>query len=842
VKVCPTCNEVYKDDDINFCLADGTTLLKKKSKVTKHSHWNDVVAVILAALAVLVFLCLITSTTDDRSLISTGGVSTTTKNWIGFVGANIAAIFLSAFGWTAYLIPILIVLISWRVYQSDTLVPRASRVAGFIFFAVSLSGLLALLGGYGAIVGEAAAQSTAHFIGSIGAGILLLAIFICSVLLITNFTLESLHSNFNFAWENIRIRIDEALAKRREERSPEIAAAKDRADKRKKQREKIEKTAKVEEDIPPTIAVANMEAMAAAAAVGRSEPLFADDDRFGSIPTIDSPDKSYETQKVVESDVEETPSEVEETKPDKDETNSEATEIEESPVDEIDELPISPKAAQNLDNYKLPDSTLLTEVPQPLAFSKSELQEVAKLLEQKTAEFNVPGKVVHISPGPVVTTFEFKPDAGVKYSRVTGLVDDLCLALKAPSMRIDRIPGKAHVGMEVPNQKREVIFLREVIESPIFNKSDSLLTLGLGKTISGDKYVADLAKMPHLLIAGATGAGKSVGVNTLVMSILYKAKPDEVKFIMVDPKRLELGLYADIPHLSTPIITDPKRAAVALRWAVSEMEKRYKDLAQFGVRNIAGYNEKIAGWIAEERLDDNGDPYRKLPYVVIIIDELADLMMVSGKEVEESITRLAQMARAVGIHLVLATQRPSVDVITGLIKANFPSRISFRVSSKVDSRTIIDGNGAESLLGSGDMLFLPPGNSQVTRVHGAFVNEAEIQKVVEHVKGHNGQQFRPEYDTTITKTEEEMDDGGDLPGRRDPLFMDALKCVVQAKRGSTSLLQRHLRIGYGRAAAILDAMVREGYIGEMDGSTRARPVLEKAYEDLQDISEMENEQ
>ncbi len=838
MKVCPTCNEVYKDDDINFCLADGTTLLKKRSKTAKHSHWNDVVAVILAALAVLVFLCLITSTTDDRSLISTGGVSTTTKNWIGFVGANIAAIFLSAFGWTAYFVPILIVLIAWRVYQSDTLVPRASRVAGFIFFAVSLSGLLALFGGYGAIVGEAAAQSTAHFIGSIGAGILLLAIFICSVLLITNFTLEGLHSHFNVAWDNVRIRIDEFLAKRREARSPEIAAAKDRAEKRKKQREKVEKAAKVEEEIPPTIAVANMEAMAAAAAVGRSEPLFADDDRYGSIPTIDSGEKSYETQKVVEPDIEEAPPEIEETKPEKAEASPEPSELEESPTqdDEIDE-PTSSKAAQNLDSYKLPDSTLLTEVPKPLSFNKSELQEVAKLVEQKTAEFNVPGKVVHISPGPVVTTFEFKPDAGVKYSRVTGLVDDLCLALKAPSMRIDRIPGKAHVGMEVPNQKREVIFLREVIESPIFEKSSSLLTLGLGKTINGDKYVADLTKMPHLLIAGATGAGKSVGVNTLVMSILYKAKPDEVKFIMVDPKRLELGLYADIPHLSTPIITDPKRAAVALRWAVSEMEKRYKDLAQFGVRNIAGYNEKIAGWIAEERLDDNGDPYRKLPYVVIIIDELADLMMVSGKEVEESITRLAQMARAVGIHLVLATQRPSVDVITGLIKANFPSRISFRVSSKVDSRTIIDANGAESLLGSGDMLFLPPGNSQVTRVHGAFVNEAEIQKVVEHVKGHNGQVFRPEYDTTITKTEEELDDSGDLPGRRDPLFNDALKCVVQAKRGSTSLLQRHLRIGYGRAAAILDAMVREGYIGEMDGSTRARPVLAKAYEDLQDIEE-----
>jgi S-DNA-T family DNA segregation ATPase FtsK/SpoIIIE len=326
-------------------------------------------------------------------------------------------------------------------------------------------------------------------------------------------------------------------------------------------------------------------------------------------------------------------------------------------------------------------------------------------------------------------------------------------------------------------------------------------------------------------------------VNSLVVSILYKAKPDEVKFIMVDPKRLELGVYGDIPHLATPIITDPKRAAISLRWAVTEMERRYKDLAGYGVRNIDGYNIEAKRRNSIEQWDDNGEPHRTLPYIIIIIDELADLMMVSGKEVEESITRLAQMARAVGIHLVLATQRPSVDVITGLIKANFPARISFRVSSKVDSRTIIDSNGAEGLLGKGDMLFLPPASSQVIRVHGAYVDEKEISKIVEHIKA----QGKPEYDTTITQSDEEMDDGGDLPGRRDPLFLDALKCVVNAKRGSTSLLQRHLRIGYGRAAAILDAMVKEGYIGDMDGSTRARPVLSKAYEDLQDLAEMGGE-
>ncbi len=819
MKICPTCNEVYKDDDINFCLSDGTTLLKKKvGKAAKHSHWNDVVAVILAAFALLVLLSLVTSSPEDRSFISTGAGSAITRNWIGVVGANIAAAMLSVFGWTAYLIPVLIALIGWRVFKSDTLVPQASRVAGYIFFAAALSGLITLAGGYGGITGEAAAQGTAYFISSIGAAIFLFAIFISSILLITDFTVEGFLQHFDVAGGNLKIRIDEWRAKRRAERSDEIEAAQMRADKRKGKRELADNA------LPPTIAVDSLDAIAAA--VGRSEPLF-EHERLDSIPTITRREEKYETQQISAADVKK--------------TTANASDSDGAPTlndDAGSADPVAAAASQNYDNYKLPESELLTEIPKPFTHKESELRDVATLLQKKTAEFSVPGKVMHIAPGPVVTTFEFKPDAGVKYSRVTGLVDDLCLALKAPSIRIDRIPGKAYVGIEVPNQKREVIYLREVIESAIFDGSKSLLTLGLGKTIDGAKYVADLAKMPHLLIAGATGAGKSVGVNTLVMSILYKAKPDEVKFIMVDPKRLELGLYADIPHLSTPIITDPKRAAVALRWAVTEMERRYKDLAGYGVRNIDGYNEKAKQLNKDEKWDENGDPHRNLPYIVIIIDELADLMMVSGKEVEESITRLAQMARAVGIHLVLATQRPSVDVITGLIKANFPSRISFRVSSKVDSRTIIDGNGAESLLGQGDMLFLPPGNSNVTRVHGAYVNEAEIGKVVEFIKA----QGRPEYDTTITKTEEELDENGDLPGRRDPLFMDALKCVVQAKKGSTSLLQRHLRIGYGRAAAILDAMVRDGYIGEMDGGTRARPILPKAYEDVQDISEMENEQ
>ena len=482
----------------------------------------------------------------------------------------------------------------------------------------------------------------------------------------------------------------------------------------------------------------------------------------------------------------------------------------------------------------MPDFEFLTAPPPHGEQEDEELLGLATKLAEKCKEFNVTGQIKHICPGPVVTTYEFKPDPGVKYARVTNLVDDLCLALKAESIRIDRMPGKPHVGIEVPNPERETIHLREVVESRPYRESEGKLTIALGKTIDGLNYVADLAKMPHLLIAGATGTGKSVAVNSLIVSILYKARPDEVKFILVDPKRLELGLYEGIPHLATPIITEPKRAATALKWAVAEMERRYRELAGWSVRNIDGYNTEVARRNFAKDYNDAGEPWKPLPYIVIIIDELADLMMVSRFEVEESITRLAQMARAVGIHLVLATQRPSVDVITGLIKANFPSRISFRVSSKVDSRTIIDANGAEQLLGRGDMLFLPPGTSRLIRVHGAYVDEMEIQRIVTHIKA----QGEPSYDETITQTEEEAMGLDGSSGERDELFEDALRICVEMKRASTSVLQRRLRIGYGRAAAILDMMEREGFIGQADGA-RPRPVLGRAYESVADWDEQE---
>ncbi|MCH8882460.1 MAG: DNA translocase FtsK, partial [SAR324 cluster bacterium] len=383
---------------------------------------------------------------------------------------------------------------------------------------------------------------------------------------------------------------------------------------------------------------------------------------------------------------------------------------------------------------------------------EKQLMERAKLLQQRCREFAVQGAVQEIHPGPVVTTFEFKPNAGIKYSKITSLADDLCLALQAESVRIDRIAGKSTVGIEIPNMIRETIGLREILETDKFAASPSRLTLALGKTIAGAPYVIDLASMPHVLIAGATGSGKSVLLNSFICSILYKSTPDEVKIILIDPKRIELGVYKDIPHLLTPVVTDPKKASDVLKWIVFEMENRTKMLASEGVRNIDQYNNIIRGAVAagEKREAENGVPLRPLPYVMVVIDELADLMMVSSSDVEDSITRLAQMARAVGIHLVLATQRPSVDVITGIIKANFPTRIAFRVASRVDSRTILDSNGAEQLLGRGDMLLLPPGSARLVRLHGPFVSEAEVGRLVAFWR----REGKPEYNQAILQAQE----------------------------------------------------------------------------------------
>ncbi len=478
--------------------------------------------------------------------------------------------------------------------------------------------------------------------------------------------------------------------------------------------------------------------------------------------------------------------------------------------------------------FRLPSTTLLTEAPPRTAFDTQELKDTATRIKAKFEEFNVRGSVTQINPGPVVTTFEYKPEAGMKYSRITTLTEDLCLGLQAESILIERIPGKPTIGIEVPNSKREVISLRQILESEEFLSSPSPLTVALGKDINGRIKVAALDTMPHLLIAGSTGSGKSVMLNSLIMSILYKATPDQVRLIMVDPKRLEFGLYEGIPHLLTPVITESKKAVNALRNAVLEMERRLKLLAAQGVRNIDQYNKKIRGMQVKPRSlfeeENDTEVLEPIPYILILIDELADLMMLERSAVEETVTRLAQMARAVGMHLVLATQRPSVDVITGLIKANFPSRISFRVATRVDSRTVLDVMGAEHLLGKGDMLFLPPGSSRLTRVHGSYVSESETNDVVEFWK----QQAEPDYDQTFLLAPPSDDDEAEeeMSGPEDPMYQDAVRVVLEQGKASTSTLQRRLRLGYGRAARILDMMQREGIIGPPDGS-RPRDVLKR---------------
>jgi S-DNA-T family DNA segregation ATPase FtsK/SpoIIIE len=489
---------------------------------------------------------------------------------------------------------------------------------------------------------------------------------------------------------------------------------------------------------------------------------------------------------------------------------------------DVDEKQVT-VAPKHVSGYKLPPSTLLNSGSGPQVVREDALRDEAKVLVEKCAEFDVMGQVVQINPGPMVTTYEFKPEAGVKYSRVTGLAEDLCLAMRAESILIERMAGKSTVGIQVPNHERETIHLRDVLESETFAKAKSRLTLAMGKDINGRIVTADLASMPHVLIAGSTGSGKSVAINAMIMSLLYRTTPAQVRLILVDPKRVELGMYEGIPHLFTPIITEPKLAANALRNAVREMERRLKLLASRSVRNIDQYNKLFDG--AMPSLFDDGTEEQPLPYIVIIIDELADLMMLDRANVEESITRLAQMARAVGIHLVLATQRPSVDVITGLIKANVPTRISFRLATKVDSRTILDTNGAEALLGRGDMLFLPPGTSRLMRLHAPFVSEKETAAVVAFWKDQGSAEYVEGFlESPKEERQNNFEGGSGDEDENDPMFDDAVRLVFEFGKASTSLLQRRLRIGYGRAAHLIDLMERDGLVGPADGS-RPRELL-----------------
>jgi DNA segregation ATPase FtsK/SpoIIIE, S-DNA-T family len=464
--------------------------------------------------------------------------------------------------------------------------------------------------------------------------------------------------------------------------------------------------------------------------------------------------------------------------------------------------------------YRLPPLSLLDRPPsREQNLDKEYYFEVSRQLEEKLADFNVVGKVVGISPGPVITTYEFAPAPGVKINRIVALAEDLALGLKVESVRIaGSLPGKGAIGIEVPNPRRQIVPIRDIFAHETFQQAASRLTMGLGMDVVGNPVVADLSRMPHLLIAGATGSGKSVAVNTIICSILYNAAPDEVRLLLVDPKRIELSAYESIPHLLHPVVVDPKLASRALQWAVREMERRYQLMEEARVKSLAGYNQE-----AEE----------KLPLIVIIIDELADLMMVSSREVEDAVARLAQMARAAGMHLILATQRPSVDVLTGLIKANFPTRMSFKVSSKIDSRTILDGSGAEHLLGAGDMLFMPPGSSKLQRIHGAYISEQEIERVVSFLKA----QGTAEYDPAVLEIAEAPEDGesSEDDGTLDEHYDRAVALVTETGQASISMVQRRLRVGYNRAARMIETMEKEGIVGPADGAKPREVLVRKSY-------------
>ncbi len=481
----------------------------------------------------------------------------------------------------------------------------------------------------------------------------------------------------------------------------------------------------------------------------------------------------------------------------------------------------------DLPDTPLPPLALLDEPPADREVVSAEtLEYTSRLIEKKLKDFGVEVKVLAAHPGPVITRYEVEPAVGVKGSQVVNLVKDLARALSVISIRVvETIPGKSYMGLEIPNPKRQVVRLSEILSSQVYNDMHSPLALALGKDISGNPVVADLAKMPHLLVAGTTGSGKSVAINAMILSLVYKSEPKDVRLVMVDPKMLELSVYQDIPHLLAPVVTDMKQAANALAWCVGEMERRYKLMSWLGVRNLSGYNHKIAE--AEKRGEplhdpntitaENPVPLGKLPYIVVIVDELADLMMVAGKKVEELIARIAQKARAAGIHLVLATQRPSVDVITGLIKANIPTRIAFQVSARVDSRTILDQQGAEALLGQGDMLYLPPGAGLPQRVHGAFVADQEVHRVVEYLK----QQGAPDYVAGVLESPEDFAGegvAGEGGGEADPLYDQAVEVVLRTRRPSISLVQRHLRIGYNRAARLIEQMEAAGLVSPMQAN------------------------
>jgi S-DNA-T family DNA segregation ATPase FtsK/SpoIIIE len=794
---------------------------------TSRPRLNEAIAVVCLFIGLFVLVSLVSYNPLDPSW-NTATAAAKPANLTGRLGALAADFLLQAFGIGAYAIPVLILLLGWKWIQSSPISVPGAKLAG----SVLLIGATCTAFGFGTewrpiagtlpaggVTGLLLANELTSFMNLTGAAMFTGVCWILGVYLVSTFEVAMLANWFRHpaGWfRGASGSLFGGISKRWSAwRESRVQLAKERARQRALRRAMNKKSAEENETAAPPSKI-SMSAPDAPPIVDHFAPPF--------VPPAASSDRALEEIPI--RTLEELPPEPPPFEFTSRVTSGQAASTQaSSPPAQRETAP--PRRQRTA--FKLPPLDLLQEPPPREAFDSLELKETAARIKSKFEEFNVRGSVTQINPGPVVTTFEFKPEAGVKYSRITTLNEDLCLGLQAESVLIERIPGKPTVGIEVPNTRREVISLRQILESEEFHNSASPLTVALGKDINGRMKIAALDTMPHLLVAGSTGSGKSVMLNSLIMSILYKATPHQVRLIMVDPKRLEFGLYEGIPHLLTPVITDPKKATNALRNAVLEMERRLKLLATLGVRNIDQYNKKVRLLQAKPRslFDDETDEdlLEPIPYILILIDELADLMMLERANVEESVARLAQMARAVGMHLVLATQRPSVDVITGLIKANFPSRISFRVATRVDSRTVLDVMGAEHLLGRGDMLFLPPGSSRLVRVHGSYVSEAETNDVVEFWK----RQAAPEYDQTFLlapPSDDDEVDSEDFDGTEDPMYQDAVRVVMEMGKASTSTLQRRLRLGYGRAARILDMMQRDGLIGPPDGS-RPREVLKR---------------